>query len=167
MKIERLLGPQGAVVVEHGHPVGGRNLVDPVEVADDGAHPPEGWDQRHEGGEVGPRAGGVEVTLLLPVRARIDLTDRSSVTVAPFLVVSDEGEVGLLLHLKEKSWGTDNLKLGLNLVNDLDGDSQFLAKPELEIYADDVKCTHGATIGQMDADAIFYLRSRGITGCAQ
>lgn len=38
------------------------------------------------------RAGGVEVTLLLPVRARIDLTDRSSVTVAPFLVVSDEGE---------------------------------------------------------------------------
>ncbi len=38
------------------------------------------------------RAGDVEVTLLLPVRARIDLTDRSTVTVAPFLVVSDEGE---------------------------------------------------------------------------
>jgi Fe-S cluster assembly protein SufD len=35
-------------------------------------------------------------------------------------------------------------------------------KPALEIYADDVKCTHGATIGQIDADAIFYLRSRGI-----
>jgi len=32
----------------------------------------------------------------------------------------------------------------------------------LEIYADDVKCTHGATIGQLDADALFYLRSRGI-----
>jgi len=38
------------------------------------------------------RGGGVQVTLLLPVRARIDLTDRSTVTVAPFLVVSDEGE---------------------------------------------------------------------------
>jgi Fe-S cluster assembly protein SufD len=35
-------------------------------------------------------------------------------------------------------------------------------KPQLEIYADDVKCTHGATIGQIDAEAIFYLRSRGI-----
>jgi Fe-S cluster assembly protein SufD len=35
-------------------------------------------------------------------------------------------------------------------------------KPALEIYADDVKCTHGATIGQVDPDAIFYLRSRGI-----
>jgi Fe-S cluster assembly protein SufD len=35
-------------------------------------------------------------------------------------------------------------------------------KPQLEIYADDVKCTHGATVGQMDEDSIFYLRSRGI-----
>jgi Fe-S cluster assembly protein SufD len=35
-------------------------------------------------------------------------------------------------------------------------------KPQLEIYADDVKCTHGATIGQLNAESIFYLRSRGI-----
>jgi Fe-S cluster assembly protein SufD len=35
-------------------------------------------------------------------------------------------------------------------------------KPQLEIFADDVKCTHGATIGQLDDQAIFYLRSRGI-----
>ena len=35
-------------------------------------------------------------------------------------------------------------------------------KPQLEIYADDVKCTHGATVGQLDDEAIFYLRSRGI-----
>jgi len=35
-------------------------------------------------------------------------------------------------------------------------------KPELEIFADDVKCTHGATIGQLDEEAMFYLRSRGI-----
>lgn len=35
-------------------------------------------------------------------------------------------------------------------------------KPQLEIYADDVKCTHGATIGQLDEDAIYYLRTRGI-----
>lgn len=36
-------------------------------------------------------------------------------------------------------------------------------KPELEIYADDVQCTHGATVGQLDQNALFYLRSRGIT----
>jgi len=40
------------------------------------------------------------------------------------------------------------------------------AKPQLEIYADDVKCSHGATIGQMDESSIFYLRSRGIPEAA-
>jgi len=40
--------------------------------------------------------------------------------------------------------------------------SSVNTKPFLEIYADDVKCSHGATIGQLDADALFYLRSRGI-----
>jgi Fe-S cluster assembly protein SufD len=37
------------------------------------------------------------------------------------------------------------------------------SKPELEIYADDVKCSHGCTIGQMDKEALFYLRSRGLS----
>lgn len=41
--------------------------------------------------------------------------------------------------------------------------AEFDAKPELEIYANDVKCSHGATIGQLDATALFYLRSRGIS----
>jgi len=36
------------------------------------------------------------------------------------------------------------------------------SKPELEIYADDVKCSHGATVGDLDETALFYLRSRGI-----
>jgi Fe-S cluster assembly protein SufD len=35
-------------------------------------------------------------------------------------------------------------------------------KPQLEIYADDVKCSHGSTIGRLDDDALFYLRSRGL-----
>ncbi|MCZ8149460.1 MAG: SufD family Fe-S cluster assembly protein, partial [Roseomonas sp.] len=35
-------------------------------------------------------------------------------------------------------------------------------KPQLEIYADDVKCSHGATVGELDADHLFFLRSRGI-----
>ena len=44
----------------------------------------------------------------------------------------------------------------------LDGGSQFLAKPELEIYADDVACSHGSTSGAIDEDALFYLRARGV-----
>jgi Fe-S cluster assembly protein SufD len=44
----------------------------------------------------------------------------------------------------------------------LSDDAQMNTKPQLEIFADDVKCTHGATTGQLDEDALFYLRSRGI-----
>jgi Fe-S cluster assembly protein SufD len=44
----------------------------------------------------------------------------------------------------------------------LSDDAQIDTKPQLEIYADDVKCTHGATIGQIEENALFYLRSRGI-----
>jgi Fe-S cluster assembly protein SufD len=44
----------------------------------------------------------------------------------------------------------------------LSDDAQINTKPELEIFANDVKCTHGAAIGQLDDDAIFYLRSRGL-----
>ena len=44
----------------------------------------------------------------------------------------------------------------------LSDDSEIDTKPELEIYADDVKCTHGATVGQLDDDMLFYLRSRAV-----
>ncbi len=44
----------------------------------------------------------------------------------------------------------------------LSGDALVNTKPQLEIYADDVKCSHGSTIGQLDPDALFYLRSRGL-----
>jgi Fe-S cluster assembly protein SufD len=44
----------------------------------------------------------------------------------------------------------------------LSDDAKINTKPELEIYADDVKCTHGATVGHLDEEALFYLQSRGI-----
>ena len=55
---------------------------------------------------------------------------------------------------------TDAKQTNRNLL--LSDDAQIDTKPQLEIYADDVKCTHGATIGQVDENALFYLRSRGI-----
>jgi Fe-S cluster assembly protein SufD len=44
----------------------------------------------------------------------------------------------------------------------LSDDATINTKPQLEIFADDVKCTHGATVGQLDAEQLFYLRSRGV-----
>ena len=41
-------------------------------------------------------------------------------------------------------------------------EAKVVTKPQLEIYADDVKCSHGATVGQLNADELFYMRSRGI-----
>jgi Fe-S cluster assembly protein SufD len=55
---------------------------------------------------------------------------------------------------------TDAKQTNKNLL--LSDDATANTKPQLEIYADDVKCTHGATIGAMDDDAIFYLRTRGL-----
>lgn len=55
---------------------------------------------------------------------------------------------------------TDGYQISQSLL--LDERSQFLAKPELEIYADDVKCSHGSTSGEIDPDHLFYLRARGV-----
>ncbi|MGA8438510.1 MAG: Fe-S cluster assembly protein SufD [Candidatus Sulfotelmatobacter sp.] len=55
---------------------------------------------------------------------------------------------------------TDAKQTNRNLL--LSDDAQIDTKPQLEIHADDVKCTHGATIGQIEESALFYLRSRGI-----
>ena len=55
---------------------------------------------------------------------------------------------------------TDAKQTNKNLL--LSDDASADAKPQLEIYADDVKCTHGATVGQLNEESIYYLRSRGI-----
>jgi len=55
---------------------------------------------------------------------------------------------------------TDAKQTNKNLI--LSDDASIDTKPQLEIFANDVKCTHGATIGQLDDEAMFYLRSRGI-----
>ena len=62
--------------------------------------------------------------------------------------------------VKPDAQKTDGYQISQSLL--LDDDSQFLAKPELEIYADDVACSHGSTSGAIDEDALYYLRSRGV-----
>lgn len=62
--------------------------------------------------------------------------------------------------VKDGAQKTDGYQISQALL--LDEDAQFLAKPELEIYADDVACSHGSTTGAIDETALFYLRSRGV-----
>jgi len=59
---------------------------------------------------------------------------------------------------------TDSSQQSRNLL--LSPRAQVDTKPQLEIFADDVKCAHGATVGQLDADQLFYLRSRGMSQAA-
>ena len=80
-----------------------------------------------------------------------------------FKKVLKNGAVGVFqgkILVKRGAQKTDGYQISQSLL--LDEDSQFLCKPELEIYADDVKCSHGATSGAMDEAALFYLRSRGV-----
>jgi len=80
-----------------------------------------------------------------------------------FKKVLKNGAVGVFqgkILVKPGAQKTDGYQISQSLL--LDDDSQFLAKPELEIYADDVKCSHGSTSGAIDDTALFYLRSRGV-----
>ena len=66
---------------------------------------------------------------------------------------------GLVL-VREHAQKTDAQQSNKNLL--LSRDARIDTKPQLEIFADDVKCAHGATVGELDNDALFYLQSRGI-----
>ncbi|EEW26364.1 Fe-S cluster assembly protein SufD [Rhodobacter ferrooxidans] len=80
-----------------------------------------------------------------------------------FKKVLKSGAVGVFqgkILVQQGAQKTDGYQLSQALL--LDDDSQFLAKPELEIYADDVKCSHGSTTGAIDEEALFYLRARGV-----
>jgi Fe-S cluster assembly protein SufD len=64
------------------------------------------------------------------------------------------------IYVRQDAQKTDAKQTNQTLL--LSNDATINTKPQLEIYADDVKCTHGATVGQLDAESIFYLRSRGV-----
>ena len=64
------------------------------------------------------------------------------------------------IHVHPNAQKTDAIQSNQNLL--LSDDAIIHTKPELEIYADDVKCTHGATVGQLDDNAMFYLKTRGL-----
>ncbi len=80
-----------------------------------------------------------------------------------FKKVLRNGAVGVFqgkILVKPGAQKTDGYQISQSLL--LDEKSQFNAKPELEIYADDVQCSHGSTSGSVDETSLFYLRSRGV-----
>ena len=81
-------------------------------------------------------------------RVRIEIGERNRIAVDGRIVV------------RQAAQRTAAEQLNKNLL--LTRTSQVDAKPQLEIFADDVKCTHGATVGQLDAEELFYLQSRAI-----
>lgn len=77
--------------------------------------------------------------------------------------VLDEKATGAfngMIYVDEGAVKTSAYQRNNNIL--LSQDAKMNTKPQLEIYNDDVKCSHGATIGQLDTDALFYIRSRGI-----
>ena len=80
-----------------------------------------------------------------------------------FKYVLDENAVGAFdgrIIVAQNAQKTEAYQNNRNLLNS--NSCRMYAKPQLEIYADDVKCSHGITTGQLDENALFYLRSRGI-----
>ena len=65
------------------------------------------------------------------------------------------------IHIAPNAINTKGNQLHKALI--LSDDAEIDVKPELEIFADDVKCSHGATCGELDKEQMFYLRSRGIS----
>jgi Fe-S cluster assembly protein SufD len=64
------------------------------------------------------------------------------------------------IHVKQHAQHINAFQANNNII--LSDDARLYTKPQLEIYADDVKCSHGATIGQIDQEQTFYMQSRGI-----
>ncbi len=71
------------------------------------------------------------------------------------------GEFGGLVYVAPDAQRTDAQQQNRNML--LGENARIDTKPQLEIYADDVKCSHGATVGQMDDEAILYMRQRGLS----
>lgn len=94
----------------------------------------------------------------------IDQMDSNCISSETYKGVMDDKSVGVFngkVIVRQDAQNIEAYQSNGNVL--LSDNSTVNSKPELEIYADDVRCSHGSTIGQIDEDALFYLRSRGIS----
>ncbi len=85
---------------------------------------------------------------------------QSRQTVKNVLAGKSRGVFQGKIEVARQAQKTDGYQMNQALL--LSPDAEVDSKPELEIFADDVKCSHGATVGELDAEQMFYLRSRGV-----
>lgn len=100
---------------------------------------------------------------LMDCRTRIDHAKPNCNSYELYKGILDDQAKGVFngkIFVRQDAQKTDAKQSNQALL--LSDDAVVNTKPQLEIYADDVKCTHGATIGELEEDAIYYLRSRGI-----
>ncbi len=71
------------------------------------------------------------------------------------------GEFNGMVYVAQDAQRTDARQTSRNI--EIGREAHIVTKPQLEIYADDVKCSHGATVGQLDGEAILYMRQRGLS----
>jgi Fe-S cluster assembly protein SufD len=71
------------------------------------------------------------------------------------------GEFEGMVYVALDAQRTDAVQTSRNI--EIGRGAHIVAKPQLEIYADDVKCSHGATVGQLDGEAVLYMRQRGLS----
>ena len=86
---------------------------------------------------------------------------KSSQLIKSVLLDKSNGTYQGKIYVDKTAQKTNGYQLSKALI--LSESSQFNSKPELEIYADDVKCSHGSTTGNIDENSVFYLMSRGLT----
>jgi Fe-S cluster assembly protein SufD len=86
---------------------------------------------------------------------------KSSQLIKSVLLEESNGTYQGKIYVDKIAQKTNGYQLSKALI--LSENSEFNSKPELEIYADDVKCSHGSTTGNIDENSIFYLMSRGLT----
>ncbi len=94
----------------------------------------------------------------------VDHLDENSISNEHYKGIVDNGSNGVFngkIFVRQKAQKTNAFQSNNNIL--LSDNAKVNTKPQLEIWADDVKCSHGCTVGQLDDDALFYLMSRGIS----
>ena len=95
------------------------------------------------------------------IRAQIPVTGDQRGTVYKAAAGNAVGSFAGMVYIAQDAQRTDAQQQSRNLL--LNDTARIFAQPQLEIYADDVKCSHGATVGQLDDEAIYYMRQRGLS----
>ena len=108
-------------------------------------------------------ATGFDHSVLSPTTRHLVADCKSASIIKGVASGKATGEFKGLVYVAQDAQRTDAQQTNRNVEL---GGGHIVSEPQLEIYADDVKCSHGSTVGQLDEQAIYYMRQRGISQAA-